>query len=67
MLAILNYLHWLICKKKNILYIYIFIKLTLRAEERKREAVYNHSFSGHSNQAGVLLRTPGQAVSEEES
>lgn len=31
MSVILNYLHWLICKKKNILYIYICIKLILRA------------------------------------
>lgn len=67
MLVILNYLHWLICKKKNILYIYIFIKLTLRAEEREREAVNKHSFSGHSNHTRVLLKPPHQAVSEEES
>lgn len=67
MLVILNYLPWLICKKKNILYIYTFIKLPLRAEEREREAVYNHRSSGHSNHTGVALKPPGQAVSEEES
>lgn len=67
MLVILNYLHWLICKKKNILYTSIFIKLTLRVEEREREAVYHHTFSGHSNPTGIVLKPPGQAVSEEES
>ena len=67
MLVILNYLHWLICKKKNILYIYILIKLTLRAEGREREAVSHHSSSGLNNQTEVLLKPPGQAVSEEES
>lgn len=66
MLVILNYLHWLIYKKKNILYICIFIKLTLMGEERERE-VCIISFSGYSNQTGVLLKPPGQAVSEEES
>lgn len=38
MLVVLNYLHGLICKKKNILYIYICIKLTLRAEEREQRS-----------------------------
>lgn len=67
MSVILNYLHWLICKKKNILYIYICIKLILRAEEREQEPVLNHSFSGHNNQTGILPKPPGQAVSEDES
>lgn len=59
MLVILNYFYWFICKKKNILYIFIFIKLILRVEEREREVVYYYIFFGYSNLIGIVFKLFG--------